>query len=142
MSEATTSAGRERPERNLTKDTAATEPVRPYPARSSSDEQTHLVNAAPVGLVDPAGLRTECGLAVLEIYNDGRDADCEACTSDDDSDTGESDTGGTEADDKADDKADDGNDSETGDNSSDTDSETSNDAADSDTSNETGKDGR
>ena len=64
---------------NLTKKTSATEPSRRSPARGGWDDDVHLVDAAPVDMVDPAGLRTYCGQRVLEVYNDGRDRTCERC---------------------------------------------------------------
>jgi hypothetical protein len=64
---------------NLTKQASPREPARDYPARTDTDGQVHQVRAAPVDLVDPARVRTECGQAVLEIFNDGRDVDCPRC---------------------------------------------------------------
>jgi hypothetical protein len=65
--------------RNLTKDTSVRSPVRAHPARGDLDDRVHVVNAAPVDLVDPGALRTECGAAVLEVYTDDRDVTCASC---------------------------------------------------------------
>lgn len=64
---------------NLTRQTSSDRPVRDYPARTDVDGQVHRVQAAPVDLVDPSQVHTECGQAVLEIYNDSRDVDCPRC---------------------------------------------------------------
>jgi hypothetical protein len=64
---------------NLTKRTSGQRPVREFPARGGADDKVHLVDAAPVDVVDPSQLRTRCGAAVLEVYNSPRDVDCESC---------------------------------------------------------------
>jgi hypothetical protein len=69
----------ERVEENLTKQGSARGPVRPYAAKSDTDDGVHLVDAAPVDLVDPSPLRTRCGAAVLQVYNTTRDVTCAGC---------------------------------------------------------------
>jgi hypothetical protein len=64
---------------NLTKRGSAGDPVRERTARSGSDDKVHLVDAAPVDLVDPSRLRTRCGLAVLEVYNTQGEVTCDRC---------------------------------------------------------------
>jgi hypothetical protein len=66
---------------NLTKKTSATQPTRRFPARGAIDDGVHVVEAAPVDLVDPSALHTYCGQRVLEVYNDGREPTCERCAS-------------------------------------------------------------
>ncbi|MGQ0482400.1 MAG: hypothetical protein ACT4O0_15425 [Pseudonocardia sp.] len=65
--------------RNLTKDRAPHEPGLSHPARNDQDDRVHLAVAAPVDLVDPSALRTLCGAAVFEVFNDGREPTCERC---------------------------------------------------------------
>jgi hypothetical protein len=67
-------------ESNLTKRTSPGEPIQEHIARAGEDDRTHLVDAAPVDLVDPALLRTRCGIRVLEVYNTTREeVSCEEC---------------------------------------------------------------
>jgi hypothetical protein len=68
-------------ESNLTKRTSPDEPVQERLARTNEDDRIHLVDAAPVDLVDPAPLRTRCGIKVLEVYNTTpEDVSCQECT--------------------------------------------------------------
>lgn len=64
---------------NLTKRGSAAGPVRTRTARSGSDDQIHLVDAAPIDMVDPSPLRTRCGLPVLEVYNIEGEVTCDMC---------------------------------------------------------------
>lgn len=71
---------REPMDENLTKRGSPRAPVRKHTAKSGSDDKIHLVDAAPIDMVDPSLLRTRCGAAVLEIYNTPSDVTCERCT--------------------------------------------------------------
>lgn len=64
---------------NLTKRGSAGGPVRERTAKSGSDDKVHLVDAAPVDVVDPSPLRTRCGMAVLEVYNTPGEVTCDRC---------------------------------------------------------------
>jgi hypothetical protein len=64
---------------NLTKRGSAPGPAGEYRARGGFDDLVHLVLAAPVDLVDPSALRTDCGAAVLEVYTDHRPVTCSHC---------------------------------------------------------------
>jgi hypothetical protein len=65
---------------NLTKRASGHSPMRRYSAKGGADDRIHLVDAAPVDLVDPSPLRTYCGAAVLQVYTDDREVTCEKCT--------------------------------------------------------------
>lgn len=64
---------------NLTKQTSADAPLRKYVAKSGNDDAVHLVEAAPVDLVDPSLLRTHCDEPVMQVYTDEREVSCDRC---------------------------------------------------------------
>lgn len=64
---------------NLTKRDSPATPVEERTARAGEDDQVHLVDAAPVDVVDPARLRTRCGRPVLEVFNSPQEVTCTRC---------------------------------------------------------------
>lgn len=50
-----------------------------YRARGT-DEQVHVVEAPPDGLLDPSPYRARCGQSVIELYNDHPDVTCRVCS--------------------------------------------------------------
>lgn len=52
------------------------------PARGDGDDLVHAVDVSDreAALLDPSPHRTRCGQGVLELYNDGRDVTCPACS--------------------------------------------------------------
>ncbi|GAA5166988.1 hypothetical protein GCM10023321_58920 [Pseudonocardia eucalypti] len=66
---------------NLTKRGSPVTPVTERTARAGEDDRVHLVDAAPVDVVDPARLRTRCGMGVLEVFNSPQEVTCIRCAS-------------------------------------------------------------